>query len=210
MLGYAIVEGQGELDAVENLLARLWKELGHAPLPWSAIRGKNLLQQAGVKKYAEVVRGRPGCVALILLRDADDDCPKRTGPQSASWLRELGLPFPAAVTLFRREYETMFLPCLPDMAGRTLVAKTGVELPGIRAGARFEGDYEGPRDAKKKVGSFFPAGHPYKPTVHQLPLTRMINLQTLRASGLPSFGTLERSLNFLAQNRGKRGAVYPP
>lgn len=210
MGGIAIVEGHGETDAVENLLTRLWTELGHPYLHWNAIRGKNLLQREGVEKYAEVARLRPGCTALILLRDADDDCPKFTGPETAGWLKGLRLPFPTAVTLFRREYETMFLPCLPDMAGRTLRTQAGVELPGIRPGAEFAGDYEGPRDAKKRVSEHFDPRHPYKPTLHQLPLTRMLNFQRLRESELPSFGTLERSLNFLAANLGQRAVVYPP
>jgi hypothetical protein len=119
------------------------------------------------------------------------------------------LPFPAAVTLFRREYETMFLPCLPDMAGRPLRSAAGIELPGIRAGAEYLGDYEAPRNAKGTVSTFFPEKHPYKPTVHQLPLTRMLNFVRLRKSDLPSFGTLERSLDFLAANTGQDGVVYP-
>ncbi|HYW08057.1 MAG TPA: hypothetical protein VE913_13935 [Longimicrobium sp.] len=210
MEGLAIVEGYGEIDAVEALLARLWADLGHGYIPWRAVRGKNLLQREGVEKYAEVARRRPRCAALLLLRDADDDCPKQTGPLTAGWLRDLGLPFPGAVTLFRREYETMFLPCLPDMAGRPLRSAAGIELPGIRAGAEYLDDYETPRDAKGVVSTFFTGNRSYKPTVHQLPLTRMLNFARLRESELPSFGTLERSLVFLAANAGHHAVVYPP
>ncbi|HYW07043.1 MAG TPA: hypothetical protein VE913_08815, partial [Longimicrobium sp.] len=71
-------------------------------------------------------------------------------------------------------------------------------------------DYETPRDAKGVVSTFFTGKRSYKPTVHQLPLTRMLNFARLRESELPSFGTLERSLVFLAANAGHHAGVYPP
>jgi hypothetical protein len=53
----------------------------------------------------------------------------------------------------------------------------------------------------------FPPNRSYKPTLDQLPLTRLIDFTALRAADLPCFGTLERALVFLAQ--GSAGAVYP-
>ncbi len=49
----------------------------------------------------------------------------------------------------------------------------------------------------------------YKPTLDQLPLTRMIDFQTLRSANIPCFETLERALIFLARNLDT-GGVYPP
>jgi hypothetical protein len=208
--GLAIVEGYGELDSVDNLLTRLWADLGHPYLYWKAVRGKNLLHEEGVKTYAEVARRRAGCSALLLLRDADDDCPRQTGPMTARWLQDLRLPFPAAVTLLHREYETMFLPCLPSMAGRPIRSAEGIDLPGIRVGAEYTGDYEARRNAKGVVSDFLEGQSVYKATLHQLPMTRMLDFPRLRQAQLPSFGTLERSLNFLAVNLGGRAVVYPP
>jgi len=54
-----------------------------------------------------------------------------------------------------------------------------------------------------------PRGRTYKPAVDQLPLTRMIDIPTLREANVPCFGTLERALAFLAENFGSAG-VYPP
>jgi hypothetical protein len=55
-----------------------------------------------------------------------------------------------------------------------------------------------------------PAGRAYKPTVDQLPLTRMVDFATVREKKLSWFGSLERALRFLADNVGQRATAYPP
>jgi len=74
------------------------------------------------------------------------------------------------------------------------------------APARFSGDPEAVRSAKKEINRFLPRTHPYKETTHQIALTRLLDLAMLRASGLPCFGTLERAVAFLLER--PRG-VYP-
>ncbi len=44
------------------------------------------------------------------------------------------------------------------------------------------------------LSKHFAGGGKYKPTVHQLPFTRMLDFAVLRASGLPCFGSFERAL----------------
>ncbi|HEU4409506.1 MAG TPA: hypothetical protein VFS43_29890 [Polyangiaceae bacterium] len=94
------------------------------------------------------------------------------------------------------------------MAGKPLIDPKGTKRPGIREGAKFEGDPQGPRDAKGVVSSFMSPGRVYKPTTDQLALTRMLDFGTLRGSGLPCFSTLENALRFLSG--AAPGAVYPP
>lgn len=208
---YLVVEGHGETAAALNLVTRLWADLLLPPMHWDAppIRGLALHTRAGLERAAGLVRRKQDVLALLVLRDEDDACPRNTGPQSARWLTDLGLHFPAAVVLLRREYETLFLPSLWRMAGRKLVDARGIERPGLRAGSSFLGDPEGPRDAKGELSSRFVTGR-YKPALDQLALTRMIEFSDLRDAGLPSFGTLERALRFLgAAQNGLSGAVYP-
>lgn len=51
---------------------------------------------------------------------------------------------------------------------------------------------------------------PYKPAVDQLALTRLVDFRVVRKRGLQWFGTLERTLAFLYENRGRGpGLVYP-
>lgn len=207
MPAFMVVEGYGELEAAHNLIARLSSEHGLA-LQWARPRRfPNLHLERGVRKAAERMRIEAGADALLVLRDEDDRCPAQTGPEIAAWLRALRLPFPAAVVLFCREYETMFLPCADLMAGRPLRANA-TERPGLVPGTRFEGDPQSIRGVKEWLSRHFPRGSSYKPTLDQLPLTRMIAFDRLRSCGLPCFGTLERALIFLS--RARAGEVYPP
>jgi len=124
----------------------------------------------------------------------------------AKWVRNLQLPFPSAVVLFHPEYEVLFLPCLERMAGKLL--GTGASArPGLRPEVRWEGDWESRRGIKEWLSAHFPPNRSYKPTLDQLPLTRLIEFRALRASDVPCFGTLERALSFLA--KGSVGGVYP-
>jgi hypothetical protein len=54
----------------------------------------------------------------------------------------------------------------------------------------------------------FPPNRSYKPTLDQLPLTRLLDFSTLRRADLACFGSLERALRFL--DSGEAGGVYPP
>ncbi|MCA9708255.1 MAG: DUF4276 family protein [Myxococcales bacterium] len=208
---YMLVEGHGEVAAAGNLVTRLWKAAGHW-LPWGKpIRWKNLHLRRGVESGARYVQSMPDAGALLVLRDEDDACPKQSAPEAAAWLRSLALPFPSALVLLHREYEVLFLPCIPQMAGRPIVDRSGQERPGLRADARYEGDWEDRRGVKEWLSRQFVGSRRYKPTIDQLPMTRMIDLEMLRSADVPCFGTLERSLAFLAAAIDASSAeVYPP
>lgn len=211
--GYLVVEGHGDLLAAANIVHRLWNELGLEGVHWAEpIRGKNLHQERGIQKASELVRGKGNACLLLLLRDEDDACPRLTGPQAAGWLTKLRLPFPAAVVLLHREFESLFLPCLSVMAGKPLSSSNMPERAGLLPEASFRGDPESIRGVKEWLSKHMPQGRSYKPTVDQLPLTRMIDFSLLRSSipPLPCFGSLERSLRFLAKQMelGAQG-VYP-
>lgn len=206
--GYILVEGHGELGAADNLVVRLWQTAGHTQ-PWApARRWVNLHKIDGVRKGVESIARRGDAGALLILRDEDDACPRERGPRMAEWARSLEPPFPVAVVLFHREFEVLFLPCLEQMAGRPICGTDGQRRPGLLPGTRFDGDWESKRGVKEWLSDHFPAGRAYKPTLDQLPLTRMLDLPALRAANVPCFGTLERALAFLGASFGRSG-VYP-
>jgi hypothetical protein len=203
--GYVLVEGHGELGAVDNLISRLSDDLGLQRTWAPAIRWKNLHLPRGIEQGANFIRYRDAD-ALLILRDEDDQCPKERGPVMADWLRRLQLPFPAAVVLLHPEYEVLFLPCLQLMAGKPLGAGITAR-PGLRSGTHWEGSWESRRGVKEWLSAQFPPNRSYKPTLDQLALTRLIDFQVLREADVPCFGTLERALEFLAQS--SEGEVYP-
>ena len=196
--GYLLVEGHGEIRAVANLVARLSHEVGFH-LPWTQPRRWLNLHQwvaqsrGGVMAGAEFIRSKPDAGALLILRDEDDACPKDFAPQIAEQLRMLNLPFPTAYVLLHPEYEVLFLPCLPQM---------GFPL--------WDRDsWEARRGIKEWLSGQLPRGRSYKPTVDQLPMTQQIDFQILRGANVPSFGSLERALGFLAVNLDVAGSAYP-
>lgn len=202
--GYVLVEGHGETRAIENLVNRLWRDLSLPATNWRvAHRCNSLYRKADLQKRCEAIRLMREVDALLVTRDEDDACPRETAPAQAEWIRELQLPFPAALLLFHREYEALFLPCIEQMAGREL----SPGRPGLLATARWEGDYESLRGVKGWLTRNMPPGVAYKPALDQLAMTRMVDFEVLRGSGLPCFGTLERALQFLAS---ESGGVYPP
>jgi hypothetical protein len=208
--GYVIVEGHGDGHAALNLVHRMWADLGLAHVTWdpNPIRGKGLNTQMGVVKSCELLRSKPQCERALFLRDEDDLCPKERGPETASWIQALKLPFPVAVVLPYREFETWFLPCIQHLAGRPIPGPGGNDRPGLAAGAVYRGNFEAIRGVKEWLSKHFAQGKAYKPTLDQLPLTQMLDLATVRAANIPSFGTFERALRFLAS--ANPGEVYPP
>jgi hypothetical protein len=111
----------------------------------------------------------------------------------AQKLRQLDLPFPTAYVLLRPEYEVLFLPCLEYMGFPPWDGAT----------------WESRRGIKEWLSGQLPRGQAYKPTVDQLSMTQKLDFQTLRQADVPSFGSLERAVRFLAEHWQQPGAVYP-
>ena len=206
-----VVEGHGEDGAAPNLVNRLWQDLRLPSEVISAsrpIRFSKLDSEPDVAQLCQILRTKADCDRVLVLHDDEDGCPKDSGPRLGSWLRAAALPFPVAIVLTYREYETMFLASLASLAGKPIVDPGGRTRAGIRAGATYQGDPVAKRDAKGVVSSFMPPRQVYKPTTDQLALTRHLDFALLRTSGLACFGTLERALAFLA--RAGPGQIYPP
>lgn len=203
-----LVEGHGEVAAAGNLVTRLWQDAGRWQ-PWAPPRRwKNLHQRKGIEDGVRRTSAEPDVGALLILRDEDDACPKECAPLTASWVRQLAPPSPVAIVLLHREYEVLFLPCVEKMSGQPIVGVDGQRRPGIRPGTKYTGGWEARRGVKEWISDQFPPGRAYKPTLDQLPMTRMIDIPTLRGADVPCSGSLERALEFLAGEFGRSG-VYP-
>lgn len=214
-MGLLIVrEGDGEKEALPALVYRLREHLG-LDLPYPASKEpwrRPLVTEADLRAVCEQARAIPKCEGLLLTRDADNDdlpeadCPKFRAPEIANWVRALALPFPTAVVLFYKEFETLFLAGAAGMAGREVKDHRGTILATIPADADAHPAPETPRDAKGWVRSnLLP---PYKPTLYQTSLTRLLDLDDMERRALPSYRRLVSAVRFLAVNRGA-GLVYP-
>jgi hypothetical protein len=205
--GYLVVEGHGEVTAAPLLVNGLAQHLQLAVRFYgSVIRTKGVHDPTALLKAAALLRSKPDCGHALFIFDDEDGCPAKDGPAKAHELRSLGLPFPAAVVLAFREYETWLLPCVASMAGRPIQRDDGTRLRGLKPGTQPPPDPEAIRDAKGWLTEHY-VERAYKETQDQAALTQLVDFGVLRASGLSSVGTLERALRFL--DGANPSGVYP-
>ena len=170
----SIVEGEGEVAALPNLLQRIAAEIGAAkpltPKPRRVPRG-DITKAGGIENAvaaaALYIKGDGG---VLILLDADDDCPASRGPQLLERARAARRDKRIAVVLANREFEAWFLAAAPSLAGQHGFP---AEFPPVP-------NPEGPRDCKGLLTKARPKGQPYQPTVDQLPLTRIFDMKMAR------------------------------
>lgn len=207
-----IGEGHGEVASAGRLAARVLAKHGsikgqpfHGVLPTLRM---GILREADLQAACEIARTLAPA-ALLLTSDLDDACPAEVAPTMAETVRALNLPFPAAVVLFHREYETIFMAGAASLSGAQLPLGAGPIT--LQSNVELVHDPESKRDAKAWVGrNLLPEKVNYKPTVHQEAFTRKVDLDELRASGLSSFRRLESGLRHLAHEVAQgQSSVYP-
>ncbi|MCU0432175.1 MAG: hypothetical protein MUC87_01825 [Bacteroidia bacterium] len=204
---YVAVEGHGELGSMDNLLHRLKAHI-NVSLQFKPVRRHVKLQiEEGLKKVIDVAEQTESVTGILIIRDEDDKCPKEAVPEIMGIIRKNKVKLPVAFVLLYREYETLFIPCLTHFYNKEATMESGRKRVLISKPPEKEINPEARRDAKGYVSRFF-KDDDYKPTLHQLPLTRLIDFRILDNNEVPSYGTLKRALNFLA-NPDRASVVYP-
>lgn len=204
-----IVEGHGEVQAVPVLLRRLWDEVIRGEFvdvlrPVRCPRTKMVRRAAGssqslvavdecvravtlaARKLAERTSQDPKVVLVLL--DADSDCPAHLGPELSEAARRAPHAFPVECVLARVEFETWFVAAARSLARFVTL---GPDDP--------PPDPEQARAGKKWIAERFHRPR-YSETVDQPRLTAEMNLEECRRAS-PSFDTLCRRL---AKHAGSR------
>jgi hypothetical protein len=171
----SIVEGHGEVSALPILLRRLWQELvPHLDLRVAApirISRKRLVKTNELEKaldFAARQVGRPQ--AVLVLIDADDDCPAELGPLLMARARQARSDVPTGVVLAKREFEAWFLAAIESLGGQRGLAR---EL-------KVVSDPESIHDAKKALTRSMAGSRAYSPVGDQPALTAVFNMQLAR------------------------------
>jgi hypothetical protein len=170
----SIVEGDGEVPAVPRLLHRIAAELGVpnllTPTPMRISRGK-ITTGGGIERAVAAgalrVSGKGGVLVLL---DADDDCPAEYGPLLLARATAARLDKQVSVVLANREFEAWFLAAAPSLAGQF----------GFPAEFPRPQNSETPRDCNGLLTKARPKGQPYKETADQAPLTSVFDLKMAR------------------------------
>ena len=193
----AIVEGDGEVQAVPILLRRIAEVatpgiFPEVPKP-IRVRRDSILKPGEIERYVELAADRAGPDGRILiLLDADDDCPRDLAPEllrraAARSDRQI------RVVMARMEYEAWFFAAADSLAGSR----------GFGDGITAPGDPESIRNAKGWLTERLPPGRNYKELRDQPALTARFDPGQARRSA-PSFDKLWRDVSsLLAPTRGQ-------
>lgn len=185
-----VVEGEGEVTALPVLLRRLAYQLGyrtaHFPKPHRHHRGA-LVQPGGLERIIEQVAVlTPTAPAILVVFDADDDCPAALAPALLARARAIRPDRRIAVVLANREFESWFLAAAPSLAG----------IRGLAADLKAHPDPENPRDCKGWLTHQRVDGQRYRPAVDQSALADAIDLAAARQNA-PSFDKFCRDVERL-------------
>lgn len=182
----AIVEGHGETKAVPVLLRRISARVAPTELlNVQTVRvTRNKIVKANVlERIIETATRTSGRDAKILvLLDADDDCPKEVAPALLRRAHAARRDRDIRVVLANSEFEAWFLASIESLAGRY----------GVGANATRPSDPEAIRNAKGWLSKVMPPNRPYKPTRDQAPLAKAFDLDAARTA--PSFDKFWRDV----------------
>lgn len=170
-----IVEGDGEVDAFPVLVRRVALIVAPAvgidvPRP-DRYPKQRLLKPGELERAVDLAaRSIEGHGAILILLDADDDCPAQQGPAVLARATAARRDVAIGVALAKYEYEAWFLAAAESLAGRR-------SLP---TDLRSPSDPEGIRGAKEWLGHHMPRNRRYSETLDQPALTALFDLQAAR------------------------------
>lgn len=173
-----IVEGHAEEASIPVLLRRLGV---HAAQPFRVHRDKVVKPGELERAIKQALRSRPDPSALLVLLDADDDCPARLGPELLARART-ATDRPVSVVFAVRELEAWFLGGIESLRG----------MRGIAPDAAWPHDPEEPRGAKGRIEALM-GGRGYGDRADQPALMAKLDIAAARRR-CPSLDKLLRDL----------------
>ncbi len=185
----SIVEGYGEVTALPILLRGLRPEVTFHR-PWNTKGRFKIVKEGELERLLELVRiqHKSGkCDGVLILQDADEDCPVEVAMTLAARAIKLQLPFPVAIVYAKCEYEAWFLASLETLRGKY----------GLPANVTFPEDkIEQIRGAKEWLAKHMPQDRGYSETRDQPAMTSLIDFDLVRKR-CRSFQRLEHALEEL-------------
>jgi len=139
-----IVEGYAEVQSVLVLLRRVLAECGHSDVvvarPFRVSRTRVVRPNEMERATTQTLRSREGVTGVLIVLDADDDCPAGLSPQLRSRAQRVS-SVPVEVVFAVRELEAWFLAAKESLR----------DYKGIRPDASAPPDPEAIRGAKERL-----------------------------------------------------------
>jgi len=205
---FPIVEGEGEIEAVPKLIVKILHHLGRYDFVSVAGRNArgcdNLKKREFLERLIRAAEELDGVAAVLIVVDADDNCPKVLAAELSQTVREIGVRVAVAVVVANREYEAWFLASLATIAGQNLTG--GSVLP---ADCKFVGDVEAKSGVKEWITAQLPKGFSYKPRTDQGVLTQKIDVE-LAVQNSRSFRRLVHAIELLVDAADTNAATVSP
>lgn len=172
-----IVEGDGEKTAVPVLLRNiLYYEIERYDIQVSQAKNANgrgnLTKEGGLERFIRYAWKEPDCGAILVLLDAENECPEEIAKDFSVRIEAMGVLFPVVIVVAKRMYETWFIASIASIAGN-------LDLP---AGLAPPADAEEVRNPKRWIEQYFPPGRAYKETQDQEEMTALLDVTLARSS----------------------------
>ena len=197
-----IVEGHGDVAAAPVLLRRLIAEAQ----AWETVIGRpirrkrsQLIRQPEVDKAVRLARLQPNCRGILVMFDADTDCPAELGTAVRQWAVAAAADMPCEVVLPQREYEAWFLAAIESLRDHR----------GIRPDAVSHPEPEAPRGAKEQLEARMHPGGSYFETTDQPAFSKMFSMAAAHRR-CRSFRKLTSSFGALLRGMGQEVTPWPP
>jgi hypothetical protein len=171
-----VIEGKGEVGAVPLLVRRICNEvLGTYALRTSQpvrITKSRLVREGELERairLAQLNNHAKGPVLVVM--DADEDCPAVLGPSLKSRAHAIALPHAVSIVIPKCEFEAWFLAAAQSLSGRR----------GLREGLSPPPDPTAIRGAKEWLSRNMAPGRMYSPSVDQAALVAGMDLTAARS-----------------------------
>ena len=126
--------------------------------------------ERNLEKFLGHAQNKPECDAILVLLDADDDCPIDLAQGLLERGKQLGLTSPVQIVCANRSYESWFLASLDTIKGRGNIPDTAILSQAAE-------DVSNP---KQWLTDQMPTGQAYKETIHQASLSQSIDIGMAR------------------------------
>ena len=168
-----VVEGDGDVAAFPALLSRILLENHNRPDVLVAHGRRGVVKANGrsnlvnkLERFLQHAQNKPNCDAILVLLDADNDCPVILGQQLSQRCEQMGTKCPVHIVCARQSYESWFLASLDTVKGNSIVPHT----------ATLSGYAEAVQNPKQWITALLPQGQAYKETTHQAAISSFIDL----------------------------------
>lgn len=191
----SIVEGQSEIDSVPILIHRIREIVAPQVLVRTThpirVPRQSVIKPENFEKYVDLAARESGHGGRILvLLDADDDCPIELAGDLLERARISRSDRTVSVVLAKAEFESWFLASINSIVGKFSIERD----------CKRPTDPEGIRDAKRWLSKSMLKGHSYQSAIHQPEIARVFDMNLARINS-PSFDKFWRDIEALISNR---------